>query len=93
MGEQLHASIMKKEGLEEGSLDLDPSISLKWIDNRIGKASRISFAYSADNVLQSCREVLTRAAHRAFSVCGESSSNHHQRVSVRSTSTSLKLQE
>lgn len=92
MGEQLHASITKKEGLEEGMLNLDPTVSLKWIDNSIGKTSRISIAHTAENILESCHSALTVAAQRAVSMIGGPELLFH-RNSVRSTTSSIVLQE
>lgn len=92
MGEQLHACITKKEDTEGGKMLFDPTFSLKWVDNTIGKTSRLSISHSADTVLEAFRNILTLGTQQALIARG-ATDLQFPRLDVRNSATRLKFEE
>jgi len=97
LGEYLSVSIMKKEGLEEGIEDLNPSIHINWQDRTIGKQSKVAVNFDADHEFRTKRDLMSNAL-RKFDKSGVGGmeegvpSSWVRRVPVQSTTAKLKLQ-
>ncbi|KAJ1438374.1 hypothetical protein B484DRAFT_444618 [Ochromonadaceae sp. CCMP2298] len=91
MGEYLSFSVMKKEGIEEGVQDLDPTIAVRWVDRTVGRDSQISFNFEKENLIESNINLVTNAVQRVYgSLAGGDS--WVQRVPVQCTAVGVQLQ-
>jgi hypothetical protein len=91
MGEYLSFSVMKKEGIEEGVQDLDPTIAVRWVDRTVGRDSQISFNFEKENLIESNINLVTNAVHRVYSSLAGGDS-WVQRVPVQCTAVGVQLQ-
>jgi hypothetical protein len=94
MGETAEFSVSKKEGIDQGLLELDPDFHLKWSDCAIGKASSISLSASQDNTFETLCNLVSHRASQTYRALAEAGlgGGLKERVSLKLSSFSMKFQ-
>jgi hypothetical protein len=91
LGEYLSFSVMKKEGLEEGIQDLDPTIQVRWVDRSVGRDSTVSLSFEKENLIESNINLITTGVQKIYGRLAGGDS-WVRRVPVQCTTVGVKLQ-
>ena len=83
LGQRFDFQVAKKEGKEAGTDALQPTITVKWSDNNIGKTTSISIGFDDESTLQDAADLVpsSRLNHRYQS--GTKTHSHRLSTNVK----------
>jgi hypothetical protein len=91
MGDTLELSFLKKEGLQDDLLALDPTVTMRWKECSIGKCSRVSVKHEEDNAFSELGNSLSQSVQAMLCAITGDSGVLTSRLPVRYTTTSAQF--